>query len=221
MPPVPVGALTVGEIAIRVKRAFGDEAGAQITDADIIRWLNDAMRDIAINNDLLQVKATSDAFAGISEYHIPLDMLTLRSAKFRGHLLKPYSIQEANEHIQGHDGEEPRGTPTHYWIWSNTINLFPTPSADATGQLMLYYTRQPIAVTVAGDVPELPAPYHNRLVEYCIAQAYELDDNLDSYRSKMQQFEDGVSKLKGLEDWQIQDTYPTITVSASDYGDGW
>ena len=221
MPP-PVGSLTVAEIATRVKRAFGDEAGAQINDTDILRWVNDAMKDIAINNDLLQVKATSDALIGVSEYHIPLDMLTLRSVKFKGSLLKPMSIQEANEYANGHDttAEEPTGTPTHYWLWSNTINLYPTPDRDEYGQLMLYYTRQPAVLTLTTEVPEIAPQYHTRLVEYCLAQAYELDADMESYKMKMQQFQDGMDRLKDNSERTQHDFYPSITVMTGDT-DSW
>lgn len=51
--------MLVSEIATRVKRQFGDEAGAQIEDADILRWVNDAMIDIARTNNLLQISATT------------------------------------------------------------------------------------------------------------------------------------------------------------------
>lgn len=209
------GTLTVAEIATRVKRQFGDEAGAQITNNDILRWLNDAMKDISINNNLLQVKATSPAVAGTSEYSMPTDILTLQSVKFNGSLLTGLSIQEADTYVQGHDSTpEATGVPTHYWVWASTINVYPTP--QAVGTLMLYYTRVPNVLTLDTDVPEIPAPYHPRLVEYCIAQAYELDDNFESYQKKMQQFQDGMDKLKDNSEWSSREFYPSITVSAAD-----
>lgn len=215
------GSLTVAEIATRVKRQFGDEAGAQITDADIIRWVNDAMKDIAFNNDLLQVKATSDVMAGQSEYRIPLDVLTLRTCKYKGRILKAMTIQEADEYIDGHDSApEPTGTPERYWIWANTINLYPAPTTTEPGVLMLYYTRQPVAVATTASIPEVPPNYHNRIVEYCLAQAYELDADWASYQGKMQMFQQGIDRLKDRETWQNTDVYPSITMSADEMWDG-
>jgi hypothetical protein len=91
--------------------------------------------------------------------------------------------------------------------------------ANGSTDLTLYFTRQPVQVTVVGDTPELPVQYHPRIVEYCIAQAAELDDNLAQYQLKMAQFENGVTKLKDNADWDSQDTYPTISVSPRDYGE--
>lgn len=210
--------MLVSEIALRVKRQFGDEAGAQITDADIIRWVNDAQREIAVNNDLLQTTATTATVNGQDQYTLPSDVLTMRSVRYGGRKLAYLSPEESSAMI-GSDGTT-KGTPTHYSVWARNIDLYPAPDVDDPDDIQLYYTRQPVAVTAAGDEPELPQQYHNRIVEYCIAQAYELDDNTESYQNKMKQFNEGVEKLKGQGDWQSQDVYPSITVSPGDYGDG-
>lgn len=205
--------MNVGEIATRVKRQFGDEAGAQITDADIIRWINDAQREIAVNNNLLQVSGTVPTTAGNGEYSLPADLLTLRNVYVDGRKLNGISYEDAVE--QDLEESTATGEVQKYWIFANKFNLYPVPGT--TGSLRVHYTKRPVDVAVTGDIPEVSQQYHNRIVEYCIAQAYELDDNVESYRSKMQQFQDGMEKLKGHEDWQTQAVYPSITVSANDY----
>lgn len=206
--------MNVGEIALRVKRIFGDEAGAQITDADIIRWVNDAQREIAYNNDLLQTTATTAVVPGQDQYTLPPDVLNLRSVRFQGKKLVFMTPEEATQH--GSDSKT-TGVPTHYSLWARNLDLFPTPTTADADDLQLYYTRQPAAVGGTADTPELPLQYHNRIVEYCLAQAYELDDNMDSYKSKMQMFQDGMDRLKVNTDWQEQDVYPSITASSADY----
>lgn len=210
--------MNVGEIALRVKRQFGDEAGAQITDADIIRWINDAQREIAHSNDLLQTVATTASVSGQDQYSLPPDLLTLRQVRYATRSLNYLSATEARN--LGTDTAT--GEPTHFSVYGAKIDLYPIPSVNDGDDIQIYYTRQPNSVAVSADVPELPIQYHNRIVEYCIAQAYELDDNNESYQAKMQQFQDGVDKLKTLGDWQVQDVYPSISVSSADYGDaGW
>lgn len=210
--------MLLSEIATRVKRTFGDEAGAQITDQDIIRWANDAQREIAVNNDLLQVTATTATVAGQDQYALPPDLLTLKSVRFQGRRLSSMTSAEMGEMI-GSDAVT-RGIPTHFSVFAKKIDLYPAPDSSDPDDLQVYYTRQPMELMATTDTPELPAQYHNRIVEYCIAQAYELDDNLESSQKKMQQFEDGVARLKGVADWQDQDVYPSISVSANDCGDG-
>lgn len=212
--------MLVSEIATRVKRQFGDEAGAQIKDEDIVRWVNDAQREIAVTNDLLQTLATTALIIDTGEYTLPPELLTLRNVFIGSRKLKGISTQEADEWQSR--GSDNKGEPTHFWIYANKINLYPTPTA--TGDLKIYFTKQPdeIAVPPGGmtATPELPQQYHNRIVEYCIAQAYELDDNFESYEKKMQQFMMGMDKLKGNQEWERQDVYPSITVAAADAGDG-
>lgn len=211
--------MNVGEIALRVKRQFGDEAGAQITDADIIRWINDAQREIAHHNSLLQTVATTAVVNGQDQYTLPPDMLTLRSVRYAGRKLQFMTPEESSE-IIGSDNTT-TGTPTHYSVWGLKIDLYPAPLGSDADDIQLYYTRQPAPITVTTQTPELPLQYHNRIVEYCIAQAYELDDNEESYQRKMRQFQEGVDKLKDNVDWQTQDVYPSITVSSNDYGESW
>jgi hypothetical protein len=209
--------MLVSEIATRVKRQFGDEANIQISDSDIIRWVNDAQREITVEQNLLQAKATASSVVGQVEYTIPTDTLTLRSVKFQGRKLQPMSLNEADEAIPDLDdtANYPSGTPSSFWVWANNISLYPKP--DTVQTLEIYYTRQPAAVTATSDEPEVPLSYHNRIVEYCLAQAYELDENWQAAQAKSQQFERGLDKLKDTVDWVHRDYYPSIT-STDDYG---
>lgn len=206
--------MNVGEIATRVKRQFGDESGVQVTDADIIRWVNDAQREIAGNNDLLQTVATTAVISGQREYTLPPDILLLRSIHYGGSKLTPLNSREAEEYIQ----IQQSGTPGTFWVWANKLNLFPTPSASDPDDLQIFYTRQPANVTVTADVPELPLEYHNRIVEYCLQQAYELDENWEAASQKAGQFVNGLAALKGKEDWDTVDYYPSITTLPDDGG---
>lgn len=210
--------MLVSEIATRVKRQFGDEAGAQITDADIIRWCNDAQQEIAVNNDLLQVSATTATTAGTQKYTIPTNLLILRSAKWQGVKLQGLSMEEADALTLSTSSTNPPGVPTTFWQFARQIYLWPIPATSGTTDLTLYYTRVPNTITVVGDTPELPLQYHPRLVEYCVAQAAELDDNLQHYAMKMQQFKAGVDNLKDNATWENHDVYPSITPSMRDYG---
>lgn len=209
--------MLVSEIATRVKRQFGDEAGAQITDADIIRWVNDAQTEIAVANDLLQVSATSATTAGTQKYTVPSNLLILRAVKWKGRKIQGISMEDADNLMIA--DATPTGDPVSFWQFARQIYLYPIPSVNGTTDLSLFYTRQPVQVTATSDTPELPVQYHPRIVEYCIAQAAELDDNLAQYQMKMMQFKSGVTELKDTNEWENQDYYPSISVSPRDYGD--
>ena len=227
--PIPVSATTgdatvlnapnslrVSDIIARVERQFGDEANIQVEDADIIRWINDAQRELALHNNLLQARAVAGVVKGQAEYTLPLDILTVRSIRHNGQKLQPMSAQEAEERITN---TTESGQPQYFWVWSQRVTLYPTPDTTITEGLQIFYSRQPASVAVATDIPELPVQYHNRIVEYCLQKAYELDENWQAAQVKGQQFQDGVNELKANVDWVERDFYPTITsLPEHDYG---
>jgi hypothetical protein len=202
--------MLVSDIFARVRTQFSDEAGIQLTDAIIMRWINDAMRDIAINNNLLQVRATTPSVVGQDEYGTPTGMLTLHTVRYDGLKLKKISVQEADQTIANGTLSD---TPQVFWEEAGNFVLYPVPKAVKT--ITTIYTRTPVEVAAGGDTPELPIQYHNRIVEYCIAQAAEMDDNPQLASMKMQQFEGKVTQHKD-QDFEGNDFYPQISVSERD-----
>jgi hypothetical protein len=94
--------------------------------------------------------------------------------------------------------------------------VWPSPPGDSTAAISIYYTRLPIEITDKPDVPELAVKYHNRIVEYCLQQAYELDEDYSASQMKGNQFQVGVSEQLESESWASRDYYPTIMVRPED-----
>lgn len=214
--------LLVSDVVTRVNRQFGDEANAQITQADVIRWINDAQREISYQNDVKQSTATAATVANQRDYTLPAGIAKLRRITYQGVALRLISLNEADELISSHDQTAaqgyPSGTPTHAWVWGTTLSLYPAPSVGGATDLTLYYTGYAADVVATGDALTVPDAYHNRVVEYAIAQAFELDENYQLAQIKMGQFTQGVQKQMGNDTWQPQETYPNITVSVDDAG---
>lgn len=220
-----MAALTVGEIFTRVQRQFGDDTSAQLTIDDVVRWINDAMRDIAINNDLLQVRGTQNSVANQKNYTLPTDIMKLQSVKYAGISLRASTLQELDS-LMGTDDQTIAqgyavGTPQTYWLYANELNLYPAPATSLAGGISIYYTRQPTDVAASTDVPGIPQEYHNSLVEYCMAKAFELDANHFVASMKQQRFDQSVAALKQNVDWNSQQYYPFITGIDESSGDYW
>lgn len=211
-----MGALTVQQIITRVRRQFGDEDSAQIADATFIDYINDAMRDIVLANNLLQVKATVPTVAGTSAYNLPADLLRLHHVSWNGQPLREENIQVVQDNVDQMDNTAnfPVGSPETYWIYAGQLNLYPSPGSVAN--ITIYYNRNPTAVVAVGDTPELPARYDNRIIEYCLGKAGELDENPTLYTTKMQEFERGLTKSKDDEELGSQSSYPFISPSIED-----
>ena len=212
--------MIVSEISTRVKRLFGDQANVQIDDTDILRWVNDAQHEIALQNQLFQAVASVSTVVNQITYTLPIDGITLRSIQYNQAKLQALNNNEAEQYIVGTAQANNGGTPQQFWIWANTINLYPAP--DSVGTLKIFYTRQPATVTLVTDTPELPLQYHNAIVQYCLKQAYELDENWAAVQVKSSEFDTATKLLKDNNDWAERDFYPMITsTDISEVGSGW
>jgi len=102
--------MIVSDVSIRVKRQFGDQSGVQVEDADIIRWINDAQRDIAYTQEILESIATQSSVANQEKYTLPTDMINLRSVYYAGAKLQVLSLQDYDNYVTEYTN--PTGTVT-------------------------------------------------------------------------------------------------------------
>lgn len=216
--------MIVSDIMTRVRRKFGDESAVQVTDADIIRWINDGQRDTVLKNEILLEKtAVTSSVAGQQEYTLPTDLLILKFIQYRESTgsayfkLRGLTPVQFNEYIDGwSDGGVARGVPTVFTIFSGKIVAFPTPTTSVTDGFKIYYNRAPVDVSLSSDTPDLPVLYHGTLVKYCMQQAYELDEDPESASGEAAKVAEDIDLLRGREDWKTQETYPTISICAED-----
>lgn len=211
------------DVANRVKRQFGDESETQITNEMILDWINDAQREVVNRNkEILQKKATLATVGGTANYVLPTEIIRLHRVAYKGQILNPITIQEAEQSYPQKDQTPvPTGTPLEYWFWNNEINLRPAPSSSSASDLTLYYERFPTdATAIIGTDPtgtiDLPLQYHQRVVEYVIAQAAELDDDDSKYATKMGQFNATLDDMQSDSFIRNQNMYPTIQISEED-----
>lgn len=214
--------MNVQDVADRVKRTFGDDGGVQVTDADIFRWINDAQLKISIENeDLLETVGTSDIVSGQADYSTPVNMNTLRSLMYNNFRIKGLSFAEFNEYLDGFKASPSQnpygnGRPEVFMVYGGTITLFPTPNQNLTAGLRIYYSRHPASVGTLADALTVPDRYHPSVVDFCLQQAYEMDENADMTAFKKGQFGEQIQKLKEQEKWTSREFYPTITTLPQD-----
>lgn len=215
--------MNVGQIKTEVKRTFGDESGVQVTDSDIVSWINACQRQIVLQNEgLLEKTAVANSVQGQADYSLSTlssDILVFRGLMYKDtgqtayFKLKGLSLNELNEVIDGWNGDSNAlGTPQYYTVFENKISVYPVPSSSVTSAIKIFYTRQPVDIANDTDIPDLPLLYHDAIVNFCLMRAYELDENLQAASAKGQQVESDLKTLRGRDDWKQQETYPTITI---------
>jgi hypothetical protein len=212
-----MGALTVQKIMNRVRRQFGDTAGVQLDAQFFYDFINDAMREIVLEADLLQTTATNNSVANTATLALPTDALRIYGVSYAGSPISEVELSQARQLLEVTEGPVsagyPVGTPAQYWIWNNNIVFYPAP--DSVKSVAVYYNRNPTEVSSTADIPELPARYDNRILEYLMAKAAEFDDDMGKYQVKIQEFSMNMSKSSG-EDGDSQELYPFISVSPVD-----
>lgn len=218
--------MNVADVVRRVRESAGDIAVLQFSNAVLTDWINDAIRECVIENNLLQARATTSTVVDQADYSLPTDIFKLHSVVLDGYKLEVLTLEQWQErNATGPVTDMPTGSPFVCYIYAGVLTLFPTP--DKIMSMQVNYVQHPPIITYNdGDgtwsTPDLQIPqqYHNRIVTYCLAQVAMQDDDYDKYQSLMTEFRTGVVDLKKAKD-QEDDLYPFISVSSRDMGDAW
>jgi len=202
---------TVADVLVAVKRQFGDESGVQLSDSDIIRWVNDAQDVIVAKNKVLKAKSSSTSVDGQASYTFPSDQIhQVESLHFKGYRVPNMTFPEAEEHIFTADPLNiVLGDPVLWYEWGGTFTFWPTPNSESP--IDIYFTRRPTPVTTSASVLSVPDKYYQDVVRYVMQQAYEMDEDFQNSSAKMQQFEAGLNEKYDEERTAQNMTYETLT----------
>lgn len=206
---------TVQNVYDYVKRIFGDEAGVQLSNQDIVRWINEAQEDINIANKVLQTTATTALVANQTDYSlsgVTPKIYEINSLLIDGRRIGNIPISQAEESISLADPEgSETGAPQFWYEWANVIKFWPKP--NAAGTIEIRYIAQPSDVTTNGnDLLSLPDEYFSDIVNYVLKQAYEMDENPEMMQLKAQEFSQSVAERGEKETNAQHMTYPVMTV---------
>ena len=217
--PFTTSTYLVSDVANDVKRTFGDETGIQITDNDIIRWINRAHLELYTSLSINRATATADLVANQNVYDVAnLNILKIQSIHILNKQIKFLTFQESEKYILDGDpsGGHAVGIPQIWTEWAGKVHLFPAPDNLYEDGMIIYYLPYPEKVTQVTDYLKVPDKYYNRVVDYVQAQAHELDEDQQSAQYKLGQFTTGVNSLNEDENIPHIDYYPTILVLPED-----
>lgn len=203
---------TVNDVYGAVKRIFGDEAGVQLTNDDIVRWVNEAQVDIASQNQVLQTTATLSVTAGTSTYSLTSvspKIDEVASILLDGRRVGNIPISQAEESISVADPEGTEtGAPQFWYSWGGDVIFWPKPIRNYT--MTLRYTAQPTDVTTTGtDVLALPNECFTDIVNFVLMKAYEMDENPEMMAVKQAEYSSSVAERGENERIAASMTYET------------
>jgi len=203
---------TVGDVYNVVKRIFGDESGVQLTNDDIVRWINEAQVDISKQNQVLQTTATVAVTANTATYaltSVTPKIDTIASILLNGRRVGNIPISQAEESISLADplGTQ-TGSPQFWYAWGGDVTFWPKPNQDYT--MTLRYVAQPANVTVTTtDVLSLPDETFNDIVNFVLMKAYEMDENPQMMAVKQAEYSASVAERGETERLAATMTYET------------
>jgi hypothetical protein len=202
------------DVLTYIKRQFGDESGVQITDQDIMSWINLAQMDIATITKCIQGRATGDILSGQFEYQIPVaNALEITTLRFNGNPITGVEFTQAEQILVTQDpNRNSKGQPVWWTRWANTISIYPTPDQDYPGSLTIYYYGAPADVTSAGDLLSLPDRHYPAILFYCLSKAYELDEDYSASSQAYQNYQNKLGDTLDDETKALNLFYPTITM---------
>lgn len=201
---------TVDDVAVAVKRQFGDESGVQVTNDDIVRWTNQAQAEINQRNKVLKTKATVPSVSGHSDYSMPVDTLQVESLTYQGKVIPNMDFKTAQDYISRQDPAHiiVLPFPRFWYVWGGVVSLWPAPRT--TDPIQVFYTRKPQQVADRKDSLDLPDKYYEVIVAYVMQQAYEMDEDWNAVSAKSAQVEQRISLYAGEEQDGQTLTYPSI-----------
>lgn len=183
---------TVNEVAQATRRQFGDDAGVQIDDADIIRWVNDAQDVISSRNRFLKATSVVLSEPNRSSYRWPTErILQVESVHFDGRKIPNVPFAAAEDRFSTTDTTT--GVPQFWYEWAGKFIFYPAPSEQK--EITLYLTLKPTPVTTLADTLSVPDHYFVDIVRYVLTQAYEMDEDWEAVKAKQDQFDSSVNSL--------------------------
>ena len=218
--PAEIFSKTALDVIQRVKTQFGDNSGAQLTDDVIYRWINDGQQEIVNSNPILKAVKLTDVVAGQAEYSFPTDKVQYIEAIYvDSRPIKNLSPQGFRDFILADDPtrEAKSKYPDVWYERAGLITFYPTPDTTFTNGLKLEYVKQPTAIVDSSSMLSIPDRYLNNLVNYCLTQALEYDENYAAAQMKMSQFRDGLDRLSYKENISQNDQYSSVSPDPLDY----
>lgn len=204
-------------LASDVKDRVGDTGAVQVTDAMILRWINQGARSISSRNPFLEMLATGNALAGVASYGLAATfgnprILSVEMVLFKGKPLNIINPAEWRRLIDGRELDEQQGDPGYAMFFGDTVTLWPVPAATEVGALGLSYLAMPADMTdIASPLP-LPDRLYNALADYVFAQALQQLEKFDESRVVLANHETHLQHQFESSRKSPTDYYPTFTL---------
>jgi len=168
-------------ILAQVRLVTGIEA-ANVTDAEIVLLINAGVDEVSIA-DWWPFLEASAAFNLVDSQQAYTFAVIASDFEYAVALVDddndktiPYIAPATFFHNYGNDTGNESTEFNFYTIWEESIYLTPTPEANDTARLSLYYYKTGTQLSAGGTSPDWHEGFHQILVEYCKWKLWEREE---------------------------------------------
>lgn len=188
---------TLGELMSQATLRAGRRS--DIAASTVSLWVNQAIQDVALEapQALLEKIAISSTSSGENRITLPSDYYETVSLSYLSATYgSAYTLTRRSEVGLDADGFSPIGKSTHYALYNNWLELWPSP--DSSYSLQLRYRGYPSDLTATSAVPSLDTEW--RYVALLRAEQYihEYLGNYDDAQLAAVRYLTRVSALKDV-----------------------
>ncbi len=175
-----------------------------VSDADVVLIMNQGIDEISISHywPFLEASTTQTLTSSTQTYSLPSDfeyMVAVVDDDFDNTI--PYIDPETYFIRFGNDTGNSATVFNFYTIWEDKIYLTPTPSANDTDRLKLYYYKSGTQLSTGGTSPDWHEAFHPMLVEYCKWKLWEREEY---YAQSERAFVVYQRYLASMVDWYVR-----------------
>ena len=161
------------------------------TDPELLRNINRAENDFVSKTYVLERQSFLQTQVGINNYPLPADCIYSRGVLFNEPSISTLddgstqSIQNwfrlIPTNLEKVLQERPdfndttttnQGTPRRYWIWNNTLYMFPAPDTSNSGNLQIWYKAKPIPILTTSSPVNLDDIFQEAITAFVLWKAW-------------------------------------------------
>lgn len=176
---------TRGELIAYVRSQLNEPVAAAWSDTELVRWLNEANRDVARSTHFYKSTDTITVTSGVAEYTLDSNILTVEQAYYDDDSDRQFPLTprhwESMDQVWGTRQDLEGNYPAYFTTWGVTptmkIRLYPVPTSSTHVVRLLTSIVPADLPTSNSDTVEIPGHFWDLLADYAEFKALRKDRN--------------------------------------------
>jgi hypothetical protein len=174
--------LSTAQMITAVRDTFGEDSttASQVTDTQILAFLNRRMRELCADSNVLVSGWTASTVNGQQQYSVPPEYTSVEKIDLYRTTLDLAKWELDKVSLRQIDVTKPTGTPVRFAVWGLNVSgdnspafwLDPIPSGSGTNDLICYGRQLPKVLVSGGQGPEVRDRWVDAVVDGAVGLVY-------------------------------------------------